>query len=124
MRVSTLPWIRSGLQPLSNIRTYLEGRSMVARLRQKLMHVPLEVKKITQDVDIRPRAEWDEELAREYGEIMRDNGTAALPAVTIFYDGEDYWLADGFLRVDGASMFQIEFINAEVHQGSRRDALL
>jgi hypothetical protein len=44
--------------------------------------------------------------------------------VIIFYDGQDYWLADGFHRVQGAKHFNIRNIRADIRQGTRRDAVL
>jgi hypothetical protein len=48
----------------------------------------------------------------------------AFPPVVVFHDGKDYWLADGFHRRDaaiGAGLLEIE---AEVKQGTQRDAIL
>jgi uncharacterized ParB-like nuclease family protein len=69
-----------------------------------------------------PRAALDTETTREYAEAM--SGGAEFPAVTVFYDGEHYWLADGFHRVKAAHQIGREEIAADVRQGSRRDAIL
>ena len=65
------------------------------------------------------RAAIDAAVVAEYVENID-----ALPAVMLFHDGTDYWLADGFHRhrahVD-AGRVEIEAI---VRQGSRRDAIL
>jgi hypothetical protein len=44
--------------------------------------------------------------------------------VVVFYDGETYWLADGFHRVSAASRAGLTDIPAEVREGGQRDALL
>jgi hypothetical protein len=60
-------------------------------------------------------------------------GTAPFPPVVVFYDGADYWLADGFHRVAAMRAWADQHtpggarqatIAAEVRQGTRRDAIL
>jgi hypothetical protein len=69
-----------------------------------------------------PRARTDLNAVEEYTEAMR-NG-AVFPPVVVFYDGSDYWLADGFHRRNAAIGAGFEKINAEVKSGTRRDAIL
>ena len=45
-------------------------------------------------------------------------------AHSVFYDGQAYWLADGFHRVRAAQEAGLAGINADVRQGTRRDAVL
>lgn len=55
---------------------------------------------------------------------------AQFPPLTVFWDGEHYWLADGFHRLGAYNMFMqgMELpgldIPCEVAEGSRRDAIL
>jgi hypothetical protein len=42
----------------------------------------------------------------------------------VFYDGSDYWLADGFHRVEAAKSLGLVEIAADIRQGTRRDAVL
>ena len=42
----------------------------------------------------------------------------------VFFDGEVYWLADGFHRCHAAIAAGIEEIAAEAREGGRRDAIL
>ena len=49
---------------------------------------------------------------------------ATFPAVLVFYDGQDYWLADGFHRIHAAHKAELTQIAVEVRQGSRREAVL
>lgn len=51
------------------------------------------------------------------------NGGSFLPVV-VFYDGAEYWMADGFHRAVAAEQEGIETITADVHKGTKRDAIL
>ncbi|MGE3191337.1 MAG: hypothetical protein AB7N90_16760, partial [Vicinamibacterales bacterium] len=46
------------------------------------------------------------------------------PPIVTFHDQVEYWLADGFHRVHAARLVGANGIAAEVHEGSRRDAIL
>lgn len=48
---------------------------------------------------------------------------AQFPPVVVFFDGAKYWLADGFHRFLAAQRIEAAGISAEVHEGSRTDAL-
>ncbi len=48
---------------------------------------------------------------------------AQFPPITVYYDGVKYWLADGFHRFLAAQRNEFTEISAEVHEGSRTDAL-
>lgn len=58
----------------------------------------------------------------EYADEMRSG--AAFPPIVVFYDGSEYWLADGFHRVHAAQATMIKEMPAEIRQGSQRDAIL
>lgn len=60
--------------------------------------------------------------AVEYSEAMQEG--ASFPPVVVFHDGETYWLADGFHRVEAARMAGFDSIQAEIRHGSKRDARL
>jgi hypothetical protein len=64
----------------------------------------------------------DAEVVNEYAIAMQEG--ARFPAVLVFHDGTDYWLADGFHRVQAARRVGAESIETEVRQGSRRDAII
>lgn len=74
------------------------------------------------DGGTQPRAELDEQLVAEYADEMLA-GTE-FPAVDLVYDGQDYWLVDGFHRVAAAKRAQSASIKAIVESGTRRDAVL
>lgn len=81
----------------------------------------LQLTKFRLDGGTQPREALSEETIREYAETMQ---RTTLPPVVAFYDGKDYWLADGFHRVMAATELGWPKIAAEVHQGTRRDAVL
>lgn len=82
----------------------------------------LKISMIRRDGGTQPRAQISEELVAEYAEDMKQG--AIFPPVTIFYDGKDHWLADGFHRVKAKEAINEKGIMAEVHYGTRRAAVL
>jgi hypothetical protein len=52
------------------------------------------------DGGTQPRAVLDFEAIEDYAEAM--GAGMKFPPVVVFYDGENYWLADGFHRVKAA----------------------
>lgn len=67
------------------------------------------------------RVKTDDEAIASYAADM-SNG-AVFPAITVFYDGSTYWLADGFHRYLAAKRIERPTIKADVYPGSRSDAL-
>jgi hypothetical protein len=49
---------------------------------------------------------------------------AEFPPVTVFHDGKEYWLSDGFHRVYAATNARFAEIDADVRKGTVRDAKL
>lgn len=82
----------------------------------------LKLEQIRIDGGTQPRTELNETAVAEYAEALIDG--AKLPAVTVFYDGGFYWLADGFHRFFAHKKISALDIQAEVHQGTKRDAVL
>lgn len=68
------------------------------------------------------RAAIEASVVDDYAEHLRCGGS--LPEVVVFYDGEVYWLADGFHRYKAHEIEGISSIPADVRQGDRRDAIL
>jgi len=62
-----------------------------------------------------------EETVKEYAEAMAAG--AKFPPVIVYHDGANYWLADGFHRLEAWKRNGVESIKAEVKEGSRIDAL-
>ncbi len=80
----------------------------------------LRVKKIRCDGGTQPRTTIYDKVVAEYAEAMREG--AAFPPLTVFYDGKDHWLADGFHRLGAAMNLGLESIECNVHQGTLKDA--
>ena len=76
---------------------------------------------INLDGGTQPRAQISQEVCGEYAERMRAGDS--FPRIHVYFDGEDYWLADGFHRLQ-ASMRACPGLEmeCEVYQGTREDA--
>jgi hypothetical protein len=72
------------------------------------------------DGDCQPRAAIDNELVAEYAETLNAGGK--LPAILVYHDGCDYWLADGFHRYHASKREGVVDINAIVEQGDKHAA--
>ena len=68
------------------------------------------------------RAANCEETISSYADSIKEG--AALPPVEVVWDGENPILADGFHRTEATLRAGFETIQANVRQGSRRDAIL
>lgn len=80
------------------------------------------IAKIRMDGGTQPRAQLYKEVVAEYAEDIRSG--AIFPPVVIYFDGEEYWLADGFHRVRANEAIGAEEVSAEVYLGKQRDAVL
>jgi len=68
-----------------------------------------------------------EAVVRAYAAAMiaqLAEGGLRFPPIILFFDGQEYWLADGCHRVRAALKAGLTEILAEVHPGTQRDALL
>lgn len=70
---------------------------------------------------ISPRAELDEATIDSYAEQMKLG--ANFPPGVAFWDGKDYWLADGFHRLAATVRCGRKEIEVEIHQGTKEDAI-
>ncbi len=84
--------------------------------------INLTLTNIRTDGGTQPRAELDQDLIDEYATAMQEG--AVFPPIIVFYDGRDYWLADGFHRWHAAALCGQSAILADIHQGTRRAAIL
>jgi len=85
----------------------------------------LALERITQERSIEQRVGGLQAArVREYRTAMKNGAT--FPPVVVFHDQEHdtYWLADGFHRCVAAQHAGLTEIEAEVHVGTRRDAVL
>lgn len=67
------------------------------------------------------RAELSQDYIAGMAEAWSDG--AKIPAVVVFHDGSAYWLADGFHRYHAAQKCDFRDIEAEIHSGTRTDAV-
>jgi transposase-like protein len=87
-------------------------------MKNSIVRLPIE--KLKLDGGTQPRAVMDFEAINDYSEDMEAG--VKFPPVIVFYDGENYWLADGFHRVKAAFGAGFDEIECEVHQGTLEDA--
>jgi hypothetical protein len=83
----------------------------------------INIKTIRTDGHTQSRVSVNEATVNEYAEALA-HADDHLPAVVVFNDGKDYWLADGFHRVAAYEKSARASIPADVRIGSKRDALL
>ena len=74
------------------------------------------------DLTLQTRAGTDADTIKNYAEAMADG--AQFPDVTVFTDGETYWLADGFHRVLAAQANGKAMISADIRKGTEDDAVV
>lgn len=80
----------------------------------------LPIASIRVDGGTQPRAVLDFDAIEDYAEAM--SGGVKFPPVAVFYDGDSYWLADGFHRVKAAYAAGFDSVLCEVHQGTIDEA--
>ncbi|MUL39542.1 ParB N-terminal domain-containing protein [Gloeocapsopsis dulcis] len=82
----------------------------------------LTLDEIRRDGGTQPRAAIDLKHVKLLEEQIEDG--KELEPVVVFYDGESYWLADGFHRYATHKNQGMEAIACFIHQGMRREAVL
>jgi ParB-like chromosome segregation protein Spo0J len=82
----------------------------------------LELSLIRLDGDTQARAELNQSTVDLYAEQIQEGDK--FPPITVFFDGSDHWLADGFHRFFAHQKASIETIEADVINGTLRDAKL
>ena len=86
------------------------------------MRKQLLVESIRVDGQTQSREKISEQTVIEYAEAMKADTGAPFPALSVFFDGTDYWLADGFHRLLAAQRIGRKNIAADVKDGTRKDA--
>jgi hypothetical protein len=84
------------------------------------MMLPMEA--IRAESTIQAREEIDAVAVREYADAMKEG--IKFPAIVVFSDGENSWLADGYHRLAAAKEVGWTKIDSDIRTGTRRDALL
>lgn len=74
------------------------------------------------DAGTQQREKINDEIVAEYAEAMKCG--SQFPAVTVFYNSIGYYLADGFHRYFACKSTGIDELIADVHEGTKRDAIL
>jgi len=82
----------------------------------------LNLDKIKIDGGTQSRAKIDQDVVAEYADLIK-SGTI-FPPITVFYDGVDYILADGFHRYFANRKAGTPNIEVQLHEGTLRDAIL
>jgi hypothetical protein len=78
--------------------------------------------KIRIDGDTQARIEINYGVVTEYAEKMRDG--VQFPPVVTYFDGANYWLADGFHRYHASKANATKEVESDVKEGTQRDAQL
>lgn len=73
------------------------------------------------DGGTQPRTSINEQVVSDYADAMRAGAT--FPPLTVFFDGADHWLADGFHRYH-AMKPSGAVVDVDIRRGTRRDAVL
>ena len=68
------------------------------------------------------RAALNLDVVSDYADLVRAG--VDFPAIVVFFDGKNYWLADGFHRYEAYSRAGAYEIAADIRQGTQRDAIL
>jgi len=88
----------------------------------------LDLNRIRVDGGTQLRAKLSDKVIDEYAAAMREGHRAEFPPLVVFFDGNDYWLADGHHRYHAAQRVmngvRYDTFDCEVRRGSRRDAFV
>lgn len=99
-----------------------QARKLAKRVNGEFPIENLDPMKIKADNRAQPRKDLNTDMTQAYAEAMADG--AVFPPVIVFFDGDDYWLADGFHRRYAAMSILLASIPCEVRAGGLRDAIL
>jgi hypothetical protein len=83
----------------------------------------LTVGMIRVDGGTQTRAKLDDDHVQTLADLLA-SGAKFDNAPIVFYDGSEYWLADGFHRIAAHKRANIHAVNCSVRQGALRDAIL
>ena len=87
-----------------------------------MSHAQIPLSQINLDQRAQPRPFLNTNLTAEYADAMKAG--AVFPPLTVFHDGEIYWLADGFHRLHAATSIGMENFDCLVTPGALREAIL
>lgn len=85
--------------------------------------IPLDLIKLT--AETQSRASIRDDVIQEYREVWEaDPDGNPFPPVVVYFDGTEYWMADGFHRGISAKLAGKHEIDVQVEEGGPRDAVL
>lgn len=82
----------------------------------------LKLSAIRLDGGTQARVALNQNVVTEYAEHMKEG--SKFPAIVVFHDGSNHWLADGFHRYFASKANGDLDIEAEIKQGTQREAVL
>lgn len=82
----------------------------------------LPISDIKVDMDILGREHIYGDTVSQYAALMRDG--VNFPPIDVFYDGETYWLSDGFHRLEARRTLDEESVVVRQFKGGKREAYL
>ena len=82
--------------------------------------IELDTNRIERAKKLQGRAFLDPHVVADYAKLMEEG--VQFPPVRVWFDGEIYWLSDGFHRVAAAEQLQASKISAQIFEGSFTDA--
>jgi len=82
----------------------------------------LKLSEVRRHPELQPRVSIDPAIVEDYRDLLKEG--VRFPAVTVFFDKMYYYLADGWHRYEAHQAAGIDDIQAEVYEGSFRDAKL
>ena len=82
--------------------------------------IPIDLDLVRIDGDTQPRAKIDTQAVAEYADRLQVGDE--LPPIDVYFDGSEYWLADGFHRWHAHRRLQRDRIICTVHKGTVDDA--
>jgi ParB-like chromosome segregation protein Spo0J len=82
----------------------------------------LKLSDIRIDGDLQVRAAINDAVVADYYDVLREGGK--LPPVVVFFDSAQYHLADGNHRYHAHKSAGLALIEADVREGTKRDAML
>lgn len=80
----------------------------------------LKIEDISLSGDTQSRIDVDQDLVKEYADLMVDG--VKFPPVSVMFDGEQYWLYDGFHRRWAAVQAKLVELECSVSEGTLLDA--
>lgn len=96
--------------------------SNLVEVKRETSIIELPIDSVTVNTAAQSRAEIDMTLVAEYAELMREG--IVFPPVTVFFDGEVYWLSEGFHRIAAYREAAISMVPCIVKPGGLREAIL